>query len=377
MCPKHICMRCLGSRQCWKTNPSRRSTTWEHGISICHLKCPLAFQQGCHVWYVNSLMSRGVTRFASIYKYDKELFAARFLGPPGVSCLSNPYNIAIYYVPAQGDWKVLGTSAGHRIFSEPSYPERSGDLATIGFCFNMLLDSCLYNEATDLSRCVPLIHHADDGEAHRRRSFMVCTFGSALIHGSPFDSRYLLYCTDNSRSCSNTYDTLDHWIAWSFTELGTGRSLQRSPWGEEMGFRKSKAGNLIADGWKGILFAFRGDEKALAKTFHVRSTWVSPEVCFSCQASRRSNSRYLYTAFGRNALHRTTMLTLHDFVVNKCDASAWLRVPGFHPSMLIYDWLHVLDLTLIPDAAASVTRLQPWWVYCQSRHIAHQNMYVP
>ena len=213
------------------------------------------------------------------------------------------------------------------------------------------------NEATDLSRCVPLIFHQDDGEAHRRRSFMVTTFGSALVHKSPWDSRFLLYCTDNSKSCSNTYDTLDTWIAWSFTELGAGRWLQHSPWGEYMGRREDKAGTLIADGWIGVLVAHRGDEKALAKAFHVKNTWVSEEVCFSCRASRLSDSRYLYTAFGQNAPHRETIVDLHTFVTSKVGPNAWTRVPGFHPSMIAYDWLHVLDLALIPDAAASVPRL--------------------
>ena len=215
----------------------------------------------------------------------------------------------------------------------------------------------MLNEATDLSKCVPLVFHCDDGEAHRRRSFMVATFGSALIHKSPWDCRYLLYCTDNSKSCTSTYDTLDSWVAWSFVELAVGQWLDHSPWEEEMDRRKHKAGLPIADGWKGILFAHRGDEKALAKSFHVKTTWVSEEICMTCRASRLSDSENLYTAFGKNARHRQTIVGLSDFVTTKCDSNPWVRVPGFHPSMIFYDILHVLDLSLIPDAAGSVARL--------------------
>lgn len=187
---------------------------------------------------------------------------------------------------------------------------------------------------------------------------MVASFGSAVVHGSPWDSRLVLYCTDNAKSCNNTYDTLDTWVAWSFSELATGKWLGHSPWDEEMKHRSSLHGKFIADGWRGILFAHRGDEKALAKCFHVKTTWVSEEICFSCKASRVSTSTNLYTAFGRNAPHRCSMLGLHEFVTTKCDSNAWVRVPGFHPSMINYDLLHVLDLALIPDAAASATRLQ-------------------
>jgi len=213
-------------------------------------------------------------------------------------------------------------------------------------------------EATDLGKCVPLVFHQDDGEAHRRRSFMVTTFGSAVIHGSPWDSRFLLYCSDGARSCSSTYDTLDSWIAWSFVELSVGKWFQHSPWGEDFKERQVRGGSVIADGWRGILVFHRGDEKALAKAFHVKNTWVSEEVCFTCKASRMSESSNLYTGFGRNAHHRTTIVDFQEFVTSKCNANAWTRIPGFDPSCIQYDWLHVLDLSLIPDAAASAVRMQ-------------------
>ena len=212
------------------------------------------------------------------------------------------------------------------------------------------------SKEVDLSKCVPLIFHCDDGEAHRRRSFMIASFGSAVVHGSRWNSRYLLYCTDNAKCTHQTFDLLDTWLAWSFTELGAGKWLQHSPWNEHMENRTSKCGMPIAGPWRGILFAHRGDEKALAKSFHVKNTWISPDVCFTCLASRLSNSVEIYTAFGRNAHHRQTILGLHDFIQNT-GSNAWCRVPGFHPSMILYDWLHVLDLSLIPDASASAARL--------------------
>ena len=113
---------------------------------------------------------------------------------------------------------------------------------------------------------------------------MVASFGSALVHGSPWDSRFLLYTTDNARSCNSTYDTLDSWIAWAFAELAAGQWLGHSPWGEVMGQRKSKEGALIADGWRGVLFAHRGDEKALAKCSvrFARKTMICGQVHTTC-----------------------------------------------------------------------------------------------
>ena len=214
-------------------------------------------------------------------------------------------------------------------------------------------------KATDLTKCIPLCVHSDDGEAHRRRSFMVVSFGSILrAGGCPWESRIVLYCTDNSRACNATFNTLDSWLCWSFTELATGRFFAHSPWNEPMAHRKGE--ELIADGYRGILIAFRGDEKALLKSFHCKRNWTSTNICISCHASRLSNSRYIYTMFGRNAPHRDTAVDLRTFTVDLCDSTPWVRIPGFDPSMIYYDWLHVVDLCLTPESGASVPRLH--WI---------------
>lgn len=51
------------------------------------------------------------------------------------------------------------------------------------------------------------------------------------------------------------------------------------------------------------------------------------------------------------------MISSSDFITNVSRPNGWIQVAGFHPSQLIYDVLHVFDLTLVPDAAASVPRL--------------------
>ena len=163
----------------------------------------------------------------------------------------------------------------------------------------------------------------------------------------------MLYVTDNARSCSATYQCLDTWLAWSFTELATGRWLQHSPWNEDMPHRQSLGGKEIASGWRGIIVAFRSDEKAMAKMFQFRRSWVSRNVCCTCNASRVSGSPNIYTAFGASAEHRKHKIDLTTFIVDLCDTNAWVRLPGFHPQMIHYDYLHIVDLCLVPDCSAS------------------------
>ena len=210
-------------------------------------------------------------------------------------------------------------------------------------------------EDTDLSKCVPLILHGDDAESHRRRSFMVCSFSSLLVKSSsPWESRLLCYCLDSSKTCDETLDTMDTWLVWSLVELMSGRYMDKGPWGEPVPSRKGLEGKELAQGWRAVLCAHRGDEKYLAKAYHVGVSWLSKQVCWTCRASRVSTSSLLYTHFGPNAQHRTTFLTTSEFI-QLCKPNAWVRLPGWHVDVMTYDLLHVFDLTLVPDAAASVS----------------------
>ena len=97
----------------------------------------------------------------------------------------------------------------------------------------------------------------------------------------------------------------------------------------------------------------RGDEKYLVKAYHLTISWLSQRCCWSCHASRMSNSELLFTHFGPNAQHRQTLEGTAEFI-QSCKPNAWVNLPGWHVEVVSYDFLHVFDLTLVPDAAASV-----------------------
>ena len=61
------------------------------------------------------------------------------------------------------------------------------------------------NEECDLSKTIPLVIHGDDAESHRRRGFQVTTVASLLTpKKSSWDSRFVLWCLDNSRAVDET-----------------------------------------------------------------------------------------------------------------------------------------------------------------------------
>lgn len=152
----------------------------------------------------------------------------------------------------------------------------------------------------DLTKVVPLVIHADDAESHRRRSFCISTLASALVGGcSPWDSRMLLYVTDNQHCVDATWDTLDAWVVWSLTELSLGSWLDTDPWGNPMPQRQSKAGMPLAGGYRGVLVCHKGDQKYIQRAYHMTGSWVSECICWYCRATRTGEN--CYTLHGKHA----------------------------------------------------------------------------
>ena len=192
--------------------------------------------------------------------------------------------------------------------------------------------------------------HGDDAEAHRRRSFCVSTFASAVTRGSPWDTKYLMYCMDNSVSTDASFEGLDQWVVWSLMELAEGEFMTVDPFGNRID-RKGLKGK-IAGPYRGVFFCMKADEKYIQKSMHLVNSWNSKGMCGYCKASLEAGPLQ-YTCFGPNAGHRQTMLSTEDFMTQACRPGPWLRLPGFDVRMVALDWLHIMDLTVIPDCAAS------------------------
>ena len=65
-------------------------------------------------------------------------------------------------------------------------------------------------EDCDLSLCIPLLFHADDADAHRRRTFNAMTISSPLSdYMECWDTRLLMCVLDNARCLPETYDVVE------------------------------------------------------------------------------------------------------------------------------------------------------------------------
>ena len=56
-------------------------------------------------------------------------------------------------------------------------------------------------------------------------------------------------------------------------------------------------------------------------------------------------------------------VNVSQFIEHGCRNNPWVQLPGWHIDLIYEDWLHVTDLALVPDAAASVS-----WFCIQTGH---------
>jgi hypothetical protein len=105
-------------------------------------------------------------------------------------------------------------------------------------------------------------------------------------------------------------------------------------------------------GYRAVLAMHKGDEKYLQKAYKTSRSAVSRHVCMVCKASS-DDGPMIYTAHGPNAAHRSTLINTDSFIEDVAGVHTWVKLPGWSPQILAHDWLHLVDLTLIPEASAS------------------------
>lgn len=167
-----------------------------------------------------------------------------------------------------------------------------------------------------------------------------------------FDTKLVCYVLDNSKAMSSTVATLDTWMTWSLMELQLGFFMDVNPWGEPLPWHNRGRTGPIMGNWRAILVCHKGDEKYIQKAYRTSHTAVSKNVCVMCRASCEDDA-LLYTYHGLTAHHRSTIMSTTEFIRDVCGVSTWIRLPGWDVSFIQHDYLHVVDLALVPECSAS------------------------
>ena len=148
---------------------------------------------------------------------------------------------------------------------------------------------------------------------------------------------------------------------WSLHALSTGmfpwKDHNDEPFSENyFPDRFAKRGQRLAGGYCGALTEIRGDWKWIRETFYLEQHYGANYICHLCRA-HTSISRLLYKDFRTTAHHRNTLVnSIAWWTAYTAGAlvSPLVYIPGFDIWRLVFDLMHVLDLGVMQDCAASV-----------------------
>lgn len=164
--------------------------------------------------------------------------------------------------------------------------------------------------------------------------------------GSTISTRFLFIVVKKSGMVADTLNVLFRAFAWSLNEMHIGEFPRRNRFGKALGVQ-DKAGEDLADGFRGVLCQVRGDWQFYCEVMYFPQ-WNSAErMCWFRQASSTDRER-LWSDFNLNAAWRDTLWT-HETYLDFLRASE-LAIPilsalviGFRLENIMIDVLHTID----------------------------------
>ena len=129
------------------------------------------------------------------------------------------------------------------------------------------------------------------------------------------------------------------------------------------GDRAEKAGNPIANGWRGGFDAWTGDWKERALSHHfIKRNYMSMRCCDQCNAVKPlkrtpQNLHYLmFTDFRPNAPWTQTLRDHGTYLAETplAQRSPWLGVPGFDINRVKFEVAHTILLGIAKDVVGSI-----------------------
>lgn len=308
-------------------------------------------------------------RIHAMYQYDHQLFAEKWLGPPGVLgpqknlqfptlMISQLVTDVVILAHLPRHWNTSGMLSETLLGFRTTRSCQIQILVSVKVwdniksCFNWFTELCLLShKEINLQYVFPIIVHGDDADVHRRRSFCAVTIGTPFADGrSSWDCKFLTYIVDVNKMLPESFDTLDAWMVYGLMELQEGRFFDVDIYDKP--YARGFVGSVCGP-YRGVLVALKGDQKFLQRALKLTTSWNSERVCMYCGAT--SAGHMLYCAFGPGAPHRNTLVTTVNFMQHGCKPNSWIRLPGWDLELVLADWLHIVDLAITPEMAASVT----------------------
>ena len=223
-------------------------------------------------------------------------------------------------------------------------------------------------------KCVPIGIFGDDAGVFATKQVLVLLWGSVATQTLTLDSRLLFTAVTYAHIVpEKTLRVLYQVLVCSLNCLASGRFPHADHRGVPFGDtycprRRDKAGQLLANGFRGIFSEVRGDWKWQAESLHLDCWYKTAFMCHLCRAHRRIR-RLWFTQFQRTSHIRRTLISARAFrdwqrgrpVENQ---SPFLDLIGFSIWRVWVDAMHCLDLGVYQTICASglkcLVRLGVW-----------------
>lgn len=199
-----------------------------------------------------------------------------------------------------------------------------------------------FNHPKFLWGTLPLALHVDGAEFYANSEYLCWSMASVFSSEHVFDAKFPICvlphaCLLDEGVKRQAHHTIADVLRWSLYHASTGIAPTTGPFGEVLvGERARRGGTVLANGWKGVFFGYRFDEKARKEVNYFERSYNHSLLCMRCLAQKEHKNfvpELSYKNFHPSAAHRLTLIspladwnifswvkTLHSFP-NNCHSN--------------------------------------------------------
>lgn len=134
--------------------------------------------------------------------------------------------------------------------------------------------------------------HVDGAEFYSNSEYICWNISSALSTDHVYDTRFPMVVIPHESMRSeatkqHVHQVIAQVVAWSLESAASGVYPTTGPFGEQLiGRRSDLKGAPLANGWRGVYYGFRADEKARKETHCFFRSYQHSLICMNCLAQK-------------------------------------------------------------------------------------------
>ena len=195
--------------------------------------------------------------------------------------------------------------------------------------------------------CIPLFLHADGVEFQSRDTLLAFSWGSLLSQSASLDSHFLIALFAKSCTSGTTWQPIMKWMVWSLNALMKGKHPVLDPDGNPLQkdsiFFKMRGKDLVAGGYKGVLWSIQGDHDMFSNVLKLPH-WKNHRPCWECDCSQSLDHIPVEKHYKmlRPSLMNLNFIDTAQALANPRSDHPLFKLPGVTTRIVRHDLLHIL-----------------------------------